>query len=194
MAGKKDAHKSDSSSAKWCFLVYEEHLDEVINLIKERKLMCSMSPSHDRDKREDGTIKKAHRHCIYKTANGRSIAYSTAVRDLQGIAVNNEVQVCNNQIGNERYFCHLDDGDKELYNEEEILTFNGYELAYSNTDSEVERKIYEILFEVYLPKYNGNLKAFIAFLKKEYPNEFPCLFHFVVKNTYFLGMILKEDK
>lgn len=191
MAGKKGTHNSDSSSGKWGFIVYDEGFEQAIELIDERKLMVALSPAHDSDKNADGSVKKTHWHGIYVTANGRSIAYSTAVRDLQGIAANNEVQVVNNRIGNERYFCHLDNEDKVLYDEEDIMLFNGYELEYQNTDKEIESKIYDILFCEYLASRKGSFNDFILYLRENYPHNFPQLFHFCVKNTYFLNTVFK---
>lgn len=56
---------SISKTRNWAFIVYDESVPEGwLDLLADTHLSAFISPRHDRDTDEDGTIKKPHFHVV----------------------------------------------------------------------------------------------------------------------------------
>lgn len=107
----KKAQTPNERSSKWVGILYEESLPKDWQAQLDG-LQYALSPWHDKDVDADGKIKKKHRHIFLNFPSLKSFSQVKAIFD----ALNQpHPQVCKNQVGAIRYFCHLDNPEKAQY-------------------------------------------------------------------------------
>ena len=77
---------------------------------------------HDKDKNEDGSIKKKHLHLVCYDSSPATI--KKAVENFKDATLPNLVEGCRNGRAMLRYLIHLDDSDKFQYSPTEVITNN----------------------------------------------------------------------
>lgn len=107
----------DGRTRNWSFLVYEEWVsDGWEKLLNELKVPWCHSPLHDRDINPDtGEVKKPHYHCVILFDGSKS---QKQVHDLLKSSLSERCPLpipTHSVRGSVRYFCHLDDKDKAVY-------------------------------------------------------------------------------
>lgn len=100
--------------------------DKVIKALAEEHLTFAVSPIHDRDVDDDGSLKKGHYHLL--------LAYSSAttLNNIRGWfkvcgmpeCELHSVRVCASGVGYYRYLTHKDNPEKVQYNDNDIRVFN----------------------------------------------------------------------
>lgn len=123
----------------WAFVLYPESAPkDWREQLQQTGLQCAISPLHDRDVNADNSPKKAHYHVI--------LAYSgpTSFNVVKGLTENlNQPipQPLEQMRGYYRYLSHKDNPEKAQYDEREIKTINGFDIAdyVELTKSEVDR-------------------------------------------------------
>ena len=119
-----------TKSKYFCALLYPDSttydVDKIIKALAEEHLTFAVSPLHDRDLEDDGSLKKAHFHLL--------LAYSSAttLNNIRGwFAVCgmpesdlHSVRVCASAVGYYRYLTHKDNPEKAQYNDNDICVFN----------------------------------------------------------------------
>lgn len=108
----KNAQKAQELRTRsWIGVFYEESLPRGWQA-KLDGLQYALSPWHDKDVADDGTIKKKHRHVYLKFPNIKSFKQVKAIFD----DLNQPLPLpCQNPVGAIRYFCHLDNPEKAQY-------------------------------------------------------------------------------
>lgn len=116
-------------------IVYRESApkDWLVRL-SEQCVRALVSPCHNRDKNDDGTLKKEHFHVVLMFDGVKTIEQAREVFDvINGIGV--EPIKCLRAYA--RYLCHLDNEDKFRYNTDDVISFAGadyYSLINLATD------------------------------------------------------------
>ena len=132
----------------WAFCAYPESLPaDWKDQLVQTGLPCAISPLHDRDLNPTGEVKKAHYHVIL-CYNGPT-ALSVVAKLTQQLGQPNP-QAIENVKGYYRYLSHKDNPEKAQYDEKDIETLNGFNVAdYSDLTRsevlEVKLKIVEIV-------------------------------------------------
>lgn len=129
---------SDVKSRTWAFLVYPESVPENwIEQLKNSHMPMAISPVHNLDVCNDGTLKKPHYHVvIYFDGPARS---SQALKILEPLGINHVEAIAHTRSYN-RYLAHLDDPDKAQYDPSEIVAINGAVVDLSKPLSPEEQK------------------------------------------------------
>lgn len=111
----------------WAFVLYPESAPE--NWIEELQrtgLQCAISPLHDKDINPDNTPKKAHYHVILTYSGPTSYNVVKALTD----GFNQPIPQPLEQVrGYYRYLTHKDNAEKAQYDDREIKTINGFDIA-----------------------------------------------------------------
>lgn len=132
----------------WAFCGYPESLpDDWKEQLIQTGLPCAISPLHDRDVNPTGETKKPHYHVIL-CYNGPT-ALSVVEKLTRQLGQPNP-QAIENVKGYYRYLSHRDNPEKAQYDENEIETLNGFNVAdYSDLTRsevlEVKQKIIAII-------------------------------------------------
>lgn len=125
----------------WAFVLYPESAPvDWLEQLELTGLTGAVSPLHDRDLDPTGTPKKAHYHII--------LCYSgpTSYNVVKGLTdrLNQPIPQALEQVrGYYRYLTHKDNPDKAQYDEQDISTFGGFDIAdfVELTKSEVNHVI-----------------------------------------------------
>ena len=127
---------ADVKTRNWLFVFYPDSAPaEWREIVADWQLGVYVSPLHDEDFKDDGTLKKPHWHGIlcfdgpqsYKRALG-------LVSDLGCLTC----KPCNSLQGAVRYLCHLDSPDKAQYDVSDIELFGPVSLDVMEVRSERE--------------------------------------------------------
>lgn len=107
----------------YCAIGYPESLaDNWQEILQETHVQVLISPLHDKDKTEEGELKKEHFHIMLLFDGVKTMQQAQKIFDdikaTQCIAVNSV-------RGQARYLCHLDDLDKEPYDTGNVVALNG---------------------------------------------------------------------
>ena len=154
--GKKQAGTGKTKKRNWAFVVYPESApQDWIEQLQKTGLQCAISPLHDKDVDPTGKPKKAHYHVI-GCYHG-----PTSYNVVQGLtdALNAPIPQALEQVrGYYRYFTHKDNPDKYQYDEKEIRTINGFNIAdyveLSKSEvNEIKRKLQTLIRENDITEY-----------------------------------------
>lgn len=167
----------------WTFVLYPESAPaDWQEQLKISGLMTAISPLHDKDINPTGEMKKAHYHILIVYSGPttyNSVAKFTA-------SLNATIpQPLESVRGMYRYFSHKDNPEKYQYNESEIITLNGFniadlvELSRSEVNA-IKINVLKLIQEVGITEYSG----LVDFLLD---NEMLAEFDVVINNTFFFN-------
>lgn len=129
----------------WAFVLYPESAPEDWKeQLRLSGLQGAISPQHDKDINPTGEPKKPHYHVILVYGSPTTYSNVKAFTDK----LNQPIPQALEQVrGYYRYFTHKDNPEKYQYDEREIETFNGFNIAdfVELTRSEVTTKKHELL-------------------------------------------------
>ena len=107
----------------WATVVYPESAPENWQTILEDAIVPALvSPLHDMDFNPTGECKKEHYHVLLCFESLKSPAQAKEIFDLIGGVGCERV---NSIRGYARYLCHMDNPEKQRYNEDDVITFCG---------------------------------------------------------------------
>lgn len=111
----------------WAFVLYPESAPKNWReRLQETGLQCAVSPLHDKDVDSTGEAKKAHYHVILTYSGPTSYNVVKSLTD----SLNQPIPQALEQVkGYYRYFTHKDNPEKAQYDEREITTINGFNIA-----------------------------------------------------------------
>ncbi len=112
----------------WAFIVYPESApSDWLNILQVTGLPVAISPLHDKDKNDgDGSPKKPHYHCIATYSGPTTFNCVKSLTDKLNAPIPIPLESVR---GNYRYFTHKDNPDKFQYEEKDISTLNGFNIA-----------------------------------------------------------------
>lgn len=144
---RADEKRAGQRTRNWTVIFYPEDLPENwIELINALHFRWAVSPLHNKDINANGEPKKAHYHALFmfesiKTQEQviealRTIFGANETGAIIGAAIPQRV---NDRSALIRYFAHLDNPEKALYDVNEIKGYNGVDIAellkYSATET-----------------------------------------------------------
>ena len=108
------------------FLLYEESMTrDALEYLEKNSYPVIISPWHDRDKHDDGSIKKKHRHCMW---TGKTCMSPASIRSIMqftgGVLCPQEIYDKDAMI---RYFIHEDNPEKVQYDINDMICYGGTE-------------------------------------------------------------------
>lgn len=112
----------------WCFVLYPESAPENwMEILNMSGLPWTLSPLHEHDINPDGTKKKPHWHVIviWKA----STTYNAVKKFTHETMCGTVPQVLHSPLGYYRYFTHVDNPEKYQYDESDIVSGNGFDIA-----------------------------------------------------------------
>lgn len=159
----------------WALEVYPESASEnwqqLLNGYK-----WAMSPLHDKDVNDDGTLKKPHWHIAVYFPN--KACYQEVVDLAFALSKMKYVQPIKNLQGMIRYFAHLDHAEKHPYDPKEIKGFGGFDVAkYLQTSTDIDELMREIetyIRQNYVTEY-ADLVDLASDLHDEHPEWHKCI-------------------
>lgn len=167
----------------WTFVLYPESAPEDWReKIKISGLMSAISPLHDKDINPTGEAKKAHYHVLLVYSGPTTY---NAVAKFTASLNATIPQALESVRGMYRYFSHKDNPEKYQYDEKEITTLNGFNIAdlVELTKSEVNElkaKILKLIREVGIVEY----ASLIDFLVD---NGMTAEYDVAINNTFFFN-------
>nr|CRY97210.1 hypothetical protein [uncultured prokaryote] len=141
----------------WAMVVYPDSLpSDWLEQLRMTGLQCAISPLHDRDMNADGTPKKAHYHIIVCYSGPTSF---NVVKQLTDMLNAPGPQPLEQIRGYFRYLSHKDNPEKAQYDERDILSVNGFNIAdyVEMTHSEVlaiKRELLELIRKTNILEYS----------------------------------------
>lgn len=103
----------------YAFIVYPESmLEDFFERLESLKLPVFVSPLHDLDVKDDGSLKKPHYHVILRYAS--QVAVSHVTNDLLSLGVSQPPEIVKSLRAYSRYLCHLDQPEKAQYRIDDV--------------------------------------------------------------------------
>lgn len=129
----------DNRKRDWTFLVYPESvLEDWQSYLDDLYIPYVVSPLHEFDLNDDGTIKKPHYHVLFCFDGKKSFDQICDICDEIKATRPFPVQSKRKLI---RYFCHIDNSDKHLYSPDDILNRSGDDISKYFLPSEDEKTV-----------------------------------------------------
>lgn len=129
---------SDKRARAWTFVGYpgDSLPEDWLQILQEELNLCGcVSPEHNADLNGDGSQKKNHRHFLVVFDGMKSFTQVKEITDRLHCPI---PQVCHNVRSLVRYFCHIDNPEKEQYRTDQIVTFGGCEIDQYFARSQAE--------------------------------------------------------
>lgn len=118
-----DKNMEKKRTRNYATVVYPESAPvDWINLLREQCVPALVSPLHDKDVNNDGTLKKEHYHVMLLFDGVKTQEQAKEVFELIG-GVGIEPIKCVRAYA--RYLCHLDNPEKAQYNIDEVIACAG---------------------------------------------------------------------
>lgn len=174
----------------WTFVLYPESAPaDWQERLKISGLMVAISPLHDKDINPTGESKKAHYHILLVYSGPttyNSVAKFTA-------SLNATIpQALESVRGMYRYFSHKDNPEKYQYDERDIITLNGFNIAdlieLSKSEvNEIKTNILKLVRELSIVEY-ADLVDFLI------DNEMHTEYDVAINNTFFFNSYIASRR
>lgn len=180
----------NTKKRNWTFVLYPESAPEDWrDKLKLSGLMAAISPLHDRDLNPTGEAKKAHFHVLLVYSGPTTY---NAVAKFTASLNATVPQALESVRGMYRYFTHKDNPEKFQYEEKEITTCNGFNIAdlVELTKSEVNEikcNVLKLVREVGITEYS----SLIDFLLD---NEMAAEYDVAINNTFFFNTYITSRR
>jgi hypothetical protein len=167
----------------WTFVLYPESApSDWRERIKISGLMAAVSPLHDKDINPTGEAKKAHFHVLLVYSGPTTY---NAVAKFTASLNATVPQALESVRGMYRYFSHKDNPEKYQYDESEISTYNGFNIAdlveLSKSEvNELKARILKLIRDVGIVEY----ASLIDFLVD---NGMLAEYDVAINNTFFFN-------
>lgn len=182
--------KNNVKKRNWAFVLYPESAPaDWIERLQQTGLQCAVSPLHDLDINPTGEVKKSHYHIILCYSGPTSYNVVKQFTD----SLNQPIPQALEQVrGYYRYLTHKDNPEKAQYNEADILTINGFNIAdyVELTKSEVievKKRLQQLIRNLDLLEYSD----FMDYLQD---NELNLEYDVASCNTYFFEKYISSRR
>lgn len=183
MSDKKSSGNKKIKKRHWAFFVWVDSAPvDWIEQLQKTGLPCAISPLHEKDLKEDnsGELKKPHWHVIVSYSGPTTY---NVVKTLTENLNTTIPQPLESVRGYYRYFTHMDNPDKHQYDEKDIQTINGFNIAdfVDLTKSEVNqiKKRLQILIR------DKEIIEYSSFMDYLLDSEMDLEYDIASSNTYF---------
>lgn len=182
--------KINVKKRNWAFVLYPESAPkDWMERLQLTGLQCAVSPLHDCDIDPTGEPKKAHYHIILCYSGPTSYNVVKQLTD----SLNQPIPQALEQVrGYYRYLTHKDNPEKFQYDESNILTINGFNIAdyVELTKSEVievKKRLQQLIIHLDLFEYSD----FMDYLLE---NDLSLEYDVASSNTYFFEKYISSRR
>ena len=190
MAEKNSKKGETVKKRNWTFVLYPDSAPkDWRESLKISGLMSAISPLHDKDINPTGEKKKAHYHVLLVYSGPTTY---NAVAKFTASLNATIPQPLESVRGMYRYFSHKDNPEKHQYNEHEITTLNGFNIAdlVELTKSEVN----EIKATVLGLVRSANITEYADLVDLLIDNEMLSEYDVVINNTFFFNTYITSRR
>ena len=119
-----------TKSKYYCAVLYPDSTtydtEKVIKALAMEHMTFAVSPIHDRDVEDDGSLKKGHYHLLLAYQSATTLNNIRGWFKVCGLPESelHSVRVCASCVGYYRYLTHKDNPEKAQYNVKDIRIFN----------------------------------------------------------------------
>lgn len=182
--------KNNVKKRNWAFVLYPESAPaDWLEQLQLTGLQCVISPLHDCDINPTGELKKAHHHIIvvYQGPTSYNVVKQLTDRLNQPIP-----QPLEQIRGYYRYLTHKDNPEKAQYDDKDIKTINGFNIAdfveLTNSEvMEIKTKLQQLII-------NLNLLEYCDFMDYLLENELKLEYDVASRNTYFFEKYISSRR
>lgn len=145
------AREPPKKSKYFCCILYPSSstydVDKVIKCLAEEHLTFAVSPIHDRDIEDDGSLKKAHYHLLLAYSSATTLNNIRGWVNACGMPESelHSVRVCASGVGYFRYLTHKDNPEKVRYNDNDIRVFNDSDGLFKKFSKSALEKIDDLV-------------------------------------------------
>lgn len=138
-------------SKYFCCLLYPDSttydVDKVIKCLAEEHLTFALSPIHDRDVEDDGSLKKPHYHLLLAYSSATTLNNIRSWIHVCGMPESelHSVRVCASGVGYFRYLTHKDNPEKVQYDDKDIRVFNDSAELFKKFSKSLSEKIDDLV-------------------------------------------------
>lgn len=182
--------KNNVKKRNWAFVLYPESAPaDWMERLQLTGLQCAVSPLHDLDINPTGEPKKAHYHIILCYSGPTSYNVVKQLTD----SLNQPIPQALEQVrGYYRYLTHKDNPEKYQYDESNILTINGFNIAdyveLSKSEvNEIKSKLQQLI-------RNLNLLEYCDFMDYLMDNDCKLEYDVASCNTYFFEKYISSRR
>lgn len=185
-----DSKKENVKKRNWTFVLYPESAPaDWLEKLKLSGLMCAISPLHDKDVNPTGEKKKAHYHVLLVYSGPTTY---NAVAKFTASLNATIPQALESVRGMYRYFSHKDNPEKHQYDESDIMTVNGFNIAdlvelTKSEVNEIKKNILCIIREIGIKEYS-DLVDFLV------DNEMMTEYDVAINNTFFFNTYITSRR
>ena len=174
----------------WTFVLYPESAPaDWIERLKISGLMTAISPLHDKDVNPTGEPKKAHYHVLLVYSGPTTY---NAVAKFTASLNATIPQALESVRGMYRYFSHKDNPEKYQYNETDIATLNGFNIAdlielTKSEVNEIKAKILKMIRDINIIEYSDLIDILLD-------NELLSEYDVAINNTFFFNTYITSRR
>lgn len=135
----------------FCCILYPDSstydVDKVFKSLAEEHLTFAVSPIHDRDIEDDGSLKKAHYHLLLAYSSATTLNNIRGWFNACGLPDSelHTVRVCASGVGYYRYLTHKDNPEKVQYDDNDIRVFNDCDELFKKFSKTASEKIDDLV-------------------------------------------------
>lgn len=185
------ANKNESVKKRnWTFVLYPESAPaDWVERLKISGLMAAISPLHDKDINPTGEPKKAHYHVLLVYSGPTTY---NAVAKFTASLNATIPQALESVRGMYRYFSHKDNPEKYQYDEAEIRTVNGFNIAdlvelTKSEVNEIKSNILKMIRQLDVREYSDLIDILVD-------NELLTEYDVAVNNTFFFNTYITSRR
>lgn len=140
-----------NKSKYFCCILYPDSttydVDKLVKSLSEEHLTFALSPIHDRDFEDDGSLKKAHFHLLLAYSSATTLSNIRGWFNACGMPESelHSVRVCASGVGYFRYLTHKDNPEKYQYDDKDIRVFNDSEELFKKFSKTSSEKINDLV-------------------------------------------------
>lgn len=180
----------NTKKRNWTFVLYPESAPkDWLEQLKLSGLMAAVSPLHDKDLNPTGEPKKAHHHVLLVYSGPTTY---NAVSKFTASLNSTVPQALESVRGMYRYFSHKDNPEKYQYDEGDIITVNGFNIAdlvelTKSEVNEIKRSVLQLIREVGICEYAGLVDFLVD-------NELWAEYDVAINNTLFFNTYITSRR
>lgn len=193
---KKSRYTEASCFRNFTFLMYQDSaIDGWQEALASMHIPCAISPLHDQDIKEDGSVKKPHYHVVLmytqKHSIGQVLEIIEEIHGVPDITHNYKGLVVGDLTSMLRYLCHLDDPNKAQYPIEQVKIISS-SLNYESA-IQVDEDIIETLIDItefIVTNHMTNFAQFMLWCARNNRSWFEIASQ---KATYYIATLVKTE-
>lgn len=181
---------ADERKRNWSFIVYPDSAPKKWqSVLADYHVPFIVSPLHSKDRKDDGTFKKAHYHVLILFSGKKSYNQVKQITDKLSSPIPEAVASTKGLV---RYFAYLDNPEKAQYDPSEIKGFCGADVdSYFTMSRSTRRSVLKDITQYILNNHVTDLSTLVQeALDRNDDNWFSII---VDTNTWYLNMLINSE-